>query len=93
MELDALGNAAAADKSGNPPNNDDNESKGPPVGELLDLTKEPSKRLQLLSLLEQQALGKQELCEAEQLKLTALLVDAPLLQTEGVGPEDLSSAS
>ena len=88
MELDALGNAAAADKSGNPPNNDDNEPKGPPVGELLDLTKEPSKRLQLLRLLEQQALGKHELSEAEQLKLTALLADAPLLQTEGVGPED-----
>lgn len=44
--------------------------------------------MQLLSLLEQQALGKQELSEAEQLKLTALLADAPLLQTEGVGPED-----
>ena len=76
MELDALGKAAAADKSGNPHDNADRPPKGPPVGELLDLNKafarlflEPSKCLQLLSMLEEQALGKQELFEAVQLNL------------------------
>ena len=69
MELDALGKAAAADKSGNPHDNADRPPKGPPVGELLDLNKEPSKCLQLLTMLEEQALGKQELFEAVQLNL------------------------